>query len=114
MFKLIILGTAVIAKLDYYESLLVTQGPKLACVVSHDLALYDFRRLEIDNATYAIDDTKSLQLSVCNMINECNSTAFAYLRYNNTCTRVTKHDYLFWTSVSLDDGTLILKYISDS
>ncbi len=114
MLKLIIFVTAVIAKQDYYESLLANQGPKLACVVSYDLALYDFRRLAINNVTYAIDETKSLQLSVCDMLNECNSTAFAFLRNFNTCNRVTKEDYLFWTSVYHEENTLILQYISDT
>jgi hypothetical protein len=32
---------------EFYGKMLENQGPKLACMIYHDLALYDFRRIKL-------------------------------------------------------------------
>ena len=57
MFKLVfLLATAEAQKRSFYGKILDTQGSKLACQIYYDMALYDFRALNIVNQTFLLGD----------------------------------------------------------
>lgn len=85
MLKLIfVLASAAAQKRSFYGKILESQGPKLACQIYHDMALYDFRALGVVNQTFDLDEYK-LDLSLCEMIEDCGYNSFAFLKKGTKC-----------------------------
>ena len=76
------------------------------------MALYDFRALSIVNQTFALEDY-SLNLSLCEMIEDCGANSFAFLKKGPNCYRLSEDDNLDANNVQRKDDILSLLHKSD-